>query len=191
MLAANAQSGIAKSIALTAPAAISAPITSRREKLRSVIVLAPGSLASIEKTPQVLAREVPVEAVLEADVLAGVAVVVRALAPEQFAAREDPAGGMPKQIYRGVLAFMKGGSGLEIRIFDAVEAVADRGGPLLRPVEVDVRSPAEQLHRLRARHQDEARRFRDDGDVWTKVHPAIVHVARNAAAINGAEPERC
>src|SRR5206468_488587 len=110
---------------------------------------------------------------------------------QQFAASEYAARRMPKQVHRGVLAFVECGCGLETGVVDLVETVADRGGPLLRPVEVDVGSPTEELYCFRARHQDESTRFRDHCHIRTEVHAAVVHVARDAAAINRAEAKRC
>src|SRR5262245_16836074 len=87
---------------------------------------APAKRDLLEPVPDVLAREVPVEGILEAQVLARIVVVVGALAPQELAAGEYIVGRMPQQIDRRILALVEGGRVLEIGIVDPIEAVADR-----------------------------------------------------------------
>src|SRR4051812_29965181 len=104
---ARAGCGNPKSIALAAAVAANVPRIPRRVSVApSISILR--QVALFEKTPQVLAREIPVEAVLSSQIFAAVAVVVGALAPEQFGAGEDVVGRMPKEVDRRILPLLEG-----------------------------------------------------------------------------------
>src|SRR3954470_5780049 len=89
-------------------------------------------------SPQVLRREGDLEGELGADVVALVAVIVGAAAPQHLEAGEQPRIGRPQQVGRGIFAFVEGGAVLEVGVVDLGEAVADRRGPVRGPLQVDI-----------------------------------------------------
>src|SRR5678810_1197664 len=104
------------SVVATAALAMKAPMAPRRVSAIWSMSLLHEWL--VKQLPHVLAREVPVETVLEAEVLAGVAVVVGAPSPQQLTARENAARRVPQQVCRRVLTFVKGRCRLETGIVD-------------------------------------------------------------------------
>src|SRR3954449_7528384 len=107
-LCARADCGNPKSIALAAAVAANVPRIPRRVNVAPFISIL-RQVGFLEKAPQVLAREIPVEAVLNTDILAALAVVVGALPPKQFGARENVVGRMPKEVDRRILPLLEGG----------------------------------------------------------------------------------
>ena len=133
--------------------------------------------------------------VLEAQVVAVVAVVVGALAPQEFGARQDAARpACHSRLTEAYWPLWKASASWKLVLSTLVEAVADRRAPLLRPVAGRHRPScraAARPRRLGTRMTPVAGgRRRDHGDARREVHAAVVHVARDALAVDDAEAER-